>query len=60
MPLEGETDIVQPLAALVVVKGLDADGEVAYWARATADVTSVECYGMAMYAAEGLRLGFSE
>lgn len=57
MRLQGDADIALPLGALVVVKGLDAEGNVAYWATTTDDVTSVECLGMAAFATEVLRLG---
>jgi hypothetical protein len=43
-------DDVTPLAALVVLKALDADGDVAYYARATDSLTTVEAIGMAVYA----------
>ncbi|MCW2904455.1 MAG: hypothetical protein JWO67_6720 [Streptosporangiaceae bacterium] len=51
MKLDTEhADLAQPLAALVVVKGLDAEGRVAYWAMATEDIQTVEALGMANYA----------
>lgn len=55
-------DCVQPLVALVVVKGLDSDGKIAYWACCTRDLMAVEAYGMAGYGAEMLRreLGSSD
>jgi hypothetical protein len=54
MPLAlGEDDELadaQPLAALVVVKCLAADGSIAYCARSTEGVQTVEALGMARYA----------
>lgn len=35
LPLVGENDILHPIAAVVCIKGLDADGDVAYWSRAS-------------------------
>lgn len=55
MPLDlGEDDELadaQPLAALVVVKCLAADGSIAYCARSTSGVQTVEALGMARFAA---------
>jgi hypothetical protein len=50
LPIKGMPDDVTPLAALVVLKALDADGDVAYYARATDSLTTVEAIGMAVYA----------
>jgi hypothetical protein len=55
LPLVGMPDDVTPLAALVVVKALDADGKVAYYARATDGVTTVEAVGMGIYGVDQLR-----
>jgi hypothetical protein len=53
MPLEMASDddqISQPLAAIVVVKCLNADGSIGYRSRATTGVQTVEALGMARYA----------
>lgn len=55
LPLEGENDIMQPLAAVVCIKGLDAEGKVAYWSRATDGVTTTEALGMAVGLVDDLR-----
>jgi hypothetical protein len=61
MPLDvGEGDVIttaQPLSALVVVKALDEDGDIVYLTGATEGLQSVECLGMAEYAALRLRRG---
>jgi hypothetical protein len=45
----------QPLAAFVVVKALDSDGNVCYLTGATEGLPTVECLGMADFAMEKLR-----
>ena len=50
LPLVGMPDSATPLAALVILKALDEDGEVAYFVRATDSLSSVEALGMAHYA----------
>ena len=55
LPLAGENDIMQPLAAVVCVKGLDADGKVAYWSRATEGLSTTEAQGMALGLLDDLR-----
>lgn len=50
LPIIGVPDGVTPLAGLVVMKVLDTDGNVAYLARATEGLSTVECLGMAHYA----------
>jgi hypothetical protein len=61
MPLDVAEDdeicTVQPLCAFVVVKALDQDGEIRYLTGATGGLQSVECLGMAEYAALRLRRG---
>lgn len=63
MPLDvGEDDTittVQPLGAFTVVKALDEDGDVVYCTAATEGLPSVECLGMAEYAAMKLRTGMA-
>jgi hypothetical protein len=50
LPIEGMPDEPHtPLAALVVLKALDNEGDVVYLARATEGLSSVECLGMAHY-----------
>lgn len=48
LPLESSTDIVQPLAAVICVKGLDADGGIAYWSAVSQDLKLTEAQGMAL------------
>lgn len=55
LELVGEDGIMQPLAAVACVKGLDADGNVAYVTRATEGVTTVEAMGMAAALLDDLR-----
>lgn len=45
----------QPLAAFVVVKALDTDGNLCYFTGATEGLPTVECLGMADFAVEKLR-----
>ena len=56
----GDDDVLvtaQPLAAFIVVKALDEDGDIRYLTSATEGLQSVECLGMAEYAALRLRTG---
>jgi hypothetical protein len=58
----GEDDPIrtaQPLSALVVVKALDGDGDLVYLTGATEGLQTVECLGMAEYAALRLRHGLT-
>ena len=58
----GEDDTIvtaQPLSAFVVVKALDEDGDLVYLTGATDGLHSVECLGMAEYAAARLRAGLT-
>lgn len=55
MPLLGDHDICQPLGAVVCVKGLDADGNVAYWSRSTEGLSMTEAQGMALGLLDDLR-----
>ena len=55
MPLLGDHDIAQPLGAVVCVKGLDEDGNVAYWSRATDSLSTTEAQGMALGLLDDLR-----
>lgn len=52
MPLSLPPDAagIQPLCAFVVVKAIDADGDICYVTSATDSLTLVECIGMAEYA----------
>jgi hypothetical protein len=63
MPLDvADEDIIttiQPLCGLVVVKGLDKNGEVVYCTAATSDLQLVECLGMAEYAVLKLKHGLT-
>lgn len=42
----GANDLQQPLDAIVVVKGLDADDQIAWWIARTADLNDMEAEGM--------------
>ncbi len=55
LPLIGENDIMQPLAAVVCVKGLDEQGKVCYWSRATEGLSTTEAQGMALGLLDDLR-----
>jgi hypothetical protein len=58
MPLRPEGDVAQPLEAAVIIKGLDADGKIAYWTTCTEGLTSIEILGMCTWGAEvALRAG---
>lgn len=52
LPIEGGEDIVQPLAALVIIKMFDGDSPVGvgHKVRATAGLSTVEALGMVDYA----------
>lgn len=49
----------QPLSAFVVVKALDEEGDIVYLTAATEGLQSVECLGMAEFAALKLRAGMA-
>jgi hypothetical protein len=55
LPLIGENDIMHPLAAVVCVKGLDEEGKVCYWSRATDGLSTTEAQGMALGLLDDLR-----
>jgi hypothetical protein len=55
MPLPGENDIGQPLAAVVCIKGLDEQGHICYWSRTTDDLTKEEAQGMTLGLLDDLR-----
>ena len=63
MPLDvaedDEMTACQPLSGFAVVKALGSDGEVRYLTAATDGLKSVECLGMAEYAALKLRRGLA-
>jgi hypothetical protein len=63
MPLDVADDdpiaTAQPLCGLVIVKALDADGDVVYLTAATPDLMTVECLGMARYAVLKLEHGLT-
>ena len=48
-------DIVQPVEALVIVKGLDSRGKLCHWTLKTPDLSNVEAMGMAMFGYEVAR-----
>jgi hypothetical protein len=45
-------DIVQPLEALVILKGLDSDNAVKYWIVKTDGLEAMDSWAMAEWAAE--------
>ena len=52
MPLdEPDDDLRQPLEAAVIIKGLDATGQIAYWTVKTKGITDVEVLGMCIWGA---------
>lgn len=55
LPLFGENDIMQPLAAVVCVKGLDGDGKACYWSTSTEGLSLTEAQGMALGLLDDLR-----
>jgi hypothetical protein len=55
LELAGENDIMQPLAAVVCLKGLDEQGNVSYWSRATEGLSTTEAQGMALGLLDDLR-----
>lgn len=44
-----------PLAALVLLKGLDEDGNISYWHEKTDGLTLTEAYGMVISMADEIR-----
>ena len=59
----GDDDAImhcQPLSAFIVVKALDEDGELCYLTGATEGLHSVECLGMAEYAAARLKRALAD
>lgn len=54
---DGIPDGSQPLHAVIIVKALDEDGDVAYYTRCTDDLMAVEALGMTSYAAAMLTAG---
>lgn len=63
MPLDVDPDdpilAAQPLCGMVVVKAIDAGGDVVYLTAATGGLKSVECLGMARYAVLKLECGIA-
>lgn len=55
MAIDLADDLAQPLAAVVIVKGLDNDGNIAYWTSITEGLTGVEAWGMVMFAEQTAR-----
>lgn len=55
LPLPGDNDIMQPLSAVVCIKGLDDRGNVCYWSRATEGLSTTEAQGMALGLLDDLR-----
>ena len=52
---DDDYDLVQPVEALVIVKGLDSRGKMCHWAVKTPDLSNVEAMGMAMWGYEVAR-----
>lgn len=55
LPIEVSEDVRQPLGVVVIVKALDADGEVIHWISKTEDITRIEAVGMTMAASDEFR-----
>jgi hypothetical protein len=56
MPLYGEIDLTNPLAAVVCIKGLDSDGDLAHWTMATEGLNLTDAIGMATSLCDDLRM----
>lgn len=53
MPVAAEpAGLMTPLAAVAMIRGLDADGKIGYWRVQTPGVTAVDAVGMHESAAE--------
>lgn len=52
-----DNDLSQPLEALVIVKGLDTDGELSHWIISTDGLNPIEGLGMARYAMKLIEKG---
>jgi len=55
MPVQVNDDLQQPLGAVVIVKGLDDQGDVCYWIHKTDDIHCVEAAGMCTVAGDEFR-----
>lgn len=60
LKIVGFPENVSPVSAIVVIKCLDEDGDLAYYCRATDSLTVVEAIGMAAYAKNRLHKLLSE
>lgn len=60
LSLEAPDELVTPLGAVVVIKGLDCVGEVSYYIAKTDDVTGVEAIGMLTVASDEFRASLAE
>lgn len=60
LPIKVSEDLRTPLGAVVIVKGLDSDGDVCHWIHKTDDVTSVEAVGMLVVAGDEFRAGLAD
>jgi len=52
LEVEPDEDLAQPLEVAAVVKGLDSDGNVAYWTVKTPTILNVEVIGMMTWGAD--------
>lgn len=57
LPIEGMPDGITPLSVLVIVKALDAEGDVCYFSRGSEGLMTVEALGMAHYTVYALTSG---
>lgn len=55
LPLLYGGDVVHPIAVVVGLKGLDSDGEIAYWSATSDGLTVTEAMGMTLGLLDDLR-----
>lgn len=55
MPIEVDESVTAPVGAVVIVKALDAAGDMIHWIGKTSDVTQVEAVGMLIAAGDEYR-----
>jgi hypothetical protein len=60
LPIEIPDDLRTPLGAVIVVKALDGDDEIAYFITKTTDVTRVEATGMLITASDEFRVSLAD
>jgi hypothetical protein len=49
-PEDSDNDLEQPLEAVTIVKGFDANGNIAWWLASTPDLNAMEKIGMLHWA----------